>query len=675
MLTAAQQQRRELHRRWALQRKAALDLDQLESKLEQHRAARFARGRVYINCPFRQKDEAKARGARWDMEQKQWYVEQNVELADFAAWLQPRDRQALTDARAQEDGLRLQHTAHLLEWSLCGRCTERVSSSCASCPTCEFAAQHMAEFERQAALYVGPRDGDGSPAFHALAQWRATVLTHFYVVGDLSSCKDTAIARRKVLHGFSDLLSDLLPNPCTVVPSRARIKELGNPSSSQAGNIAAMFEHESFRAGLDNVLAHGAHVLVETEHWQSAAELVSSARLPVGDRSISKDSKARLCVRLAELCLQDDGDSDFRLLAGRAGQIIAALEQAQCADCSTQCALLKLRARLCEMQGNFSEAAQHYAVLSQEKESAVLSRQAARAEALTKAAVCAILAPVGPVQTQRVAALVGECGDEGAHKIAPFNVLTAIHSGQLVRDSESKELEQKVLAGTWSIPGAGLPKLLQSALRDHNTQVKERIFLASGRRRGRVKGWDDERGFGFISDGPVSDVFCHVSAITDGDVLFEGDLVEYKVQPGVKGPRAVSVTGGHWGNGAQTVRKRKRETESEPPMPSPHQHRAPRVGMEGKGYWVLRWDFEGRKSFGCFTCAIADCGKTWSSAHAFQEHRQACKSCDSYSFPCCLWYNRGDERDTKERDTEERTEREHHDTARCEACNLGVCLM
>ena len=96
MLTAAQQQRRELHRRWALQRKAAVDLDQLESKLEQHRAARFARGRVYINCPFRQKDEAKARGARWDMEQKQWYVEQNVELADFAAWLQPRDRQVAT---------------------------------------------------------------------------------------------------------------------------------------------------------------------------------------------------------------------------------------------------------------------------------------------------------------------------------------------------------------------------------------------------------------------------------------------------------------------------------------------------------------------------------------------------------------------------------------------------
>jgi cold shock CspA family protein len=66
------------------------------------------------------------------------------------------------------------------------------------------------------------------------------------------------------------------------------------------------------------------------------------------------------------------------------------------------------------------------------------------------------------------------------------------------------------------------------------------------RLKGEAARWNP-RGFGFIkpSDGG-EDLFCHVSAITDGNVLREGDIVEYESEyDDRKGKyRAIEVTGG-----------------------------------------------------------------------------------------------------------------------------------
>merc|ERR1719453_1955828 len=67
-----------------------------------------------------------------------------------------------------------------------------------------------------------------------------------------------------------------------------------------------------------------------------------------------------------------------------------------------------------------------------------------------------------------------------------------------------------------------------------------------GRLKGTACRWN-ERGFGFIkpSDGG-EDLFCHVSCIEDGNMLREGDTVEYEsVYDDRKGKyRAERVTGG-----------------------------------------------------------------------------------------------------------------------------------
>ena len=63
--------------------------------------------------------------------------------------------------------------------------------------------------------------------------------------------------------------------------------------------------------------------------------------------------------------------------------------------------------------------------------------------------------------------------------------------------------------------------------------------------RGTVKWFNPDKGFGFIQpeDG-TKDVFVHYSTIQGSGfkTLDEGDVVDFEVEQGPKGPQAVSVS-------------------------------------------------------------------------------------------------------------------------------------
>ena len=61
---------------------------------------------------------------------------------------------------------------------------------------------------------------------------------------------------------------------------------------------------------------------------------------------------------------------------------------------------------------------------------------------------------------------------------------------------------------------------------------------------GAVRWFNNAKGYGFLGRDEGPDVFCHYSAInTDGyKSLKEGELVEYDIIQGDKGPQADQVT-------------------------------------------------------------------------------------------------------------------------------------
>ena len=61
--------------------------------------------------------------------------------------------------------------------------------------------------------------------------------------------------------------------------------------------------------------------------------------------------------------------------------------------------------------------------------------------------------------------------------------------------------------------------------------------------RGKVKWFNDAKGFGFIEQEGGEDVFVHFSSITmDGfKTLAEGQEVEFEIQTGAKGLHATNV--------------------------------------------------------------------------------------------------------------------------------------
>ena len=78
----------------------------------------------------------------------------------------------------------------------------------------------------------------------------------------------------------------------------------------------------------------------------------------------------------------------------------------------------------------------------------------------------------------------------------------------------------------------------------HVADIDYLLFFGGTAMQGTVKWFNNQKGYGFISDESGNDVFVHYSGLNmEGfKSLEEGASVEFDVTEGSKGPQAVNVT-------------------------------------------------------------------------------------------------------------------------------------
>lgn len=60
--------------------------------------------------------------------------------------------------------------------------------------------------------------------------------------------------------------------------------------------------------------------------------------------------------------------------------------------------------------------------------------------------------------------------------------------------------------------------------------------------KGKVKFFNDKKGFGFIAGEDGKEYFVHTTGLNSGVSIREGDSVTFEIEQGEKGPKAIKVS-------------------------------------------------------------------------------------------------------------------------------------
>lgn len=75
------------------------DADQANFRIDPPMVPTGAVSRIYLECPFRDKDDAKALGARWDNAKRAWFITEFDDFTLFMRWIPKTANERLASSR------------------------------------------------------------------------------------------------------------------------------------------------------------------------------------------------------------------------------------------------------------------------------------------------------------------------------------------------------------------------------------------------------------------------------------------------------------------------------------------------------------------------------------------------------------------------------------------------
>ncbi|MCJ1296756.1 hypothetical protein MMC34_008323 [Xylographa carneopallida] len=201
----------------------------------------------------------------------------------------------------------------------------------------------------------------------------------------------------------------------------------------------------------------------EKEDYVEAAKMLQGLQLESSQRKIPDEVKVRIWIRICRLYLEEDDTASAESYLNRAKNLLYKIE-----DKELSLMFQLSQARILDSRRKFLEASQTYHSFSL---STALAEEE-RAFALSKAIICAVLAPAGP---QRSRALGKLFKDERAVQLDEYGILEKMFLDRLISPQEVTSFAKKLAPHQLAKTADG-STVLAKAVIEHNLLGTSRLY-------------------------------------------------------------------------------------------------------------------------------------------------------------------------------------------------------
>jgi COP9 signalosome complex subunit 4 len=313
--------------------------------------------------------------------------------------------------------------------------------------------------------------------YHKLLEQISQTSALAYIPHDLAAFIDSIlrnslgiVAARPLLGAYVEALRQ--------IPSSGIRIECGTYALRALESRVTSFEEQD--ASIRDIVADAYQ---EQEEYVEAANVLKGIQLESTQRNVPDDAKVRVWIRICRLYLEEDDTTNAEGYLNRAKNVLN-LYQVEDKELSLMFQLSQ--ARILDARRKFLDASQAYYTFSLYPELA----EEERAISLSKAIICAVLAPAGPLRSRALGKLFK---DERAAGSEEFGILEKMFLDRLISTEEVARFADKLAPHQLALTADG-STVLAKAVIEHNLLAASRLYNNIGiTELGTLLGLDNEK--------------------------------------------------------------------------------------------------------------------------------------------------------------------------------------